>query len=375
MQERDSYNMDGHKLMWHLDRVSQWQAGERVAPLHVDMGISAGCNMACTYCYGVIQGRTGFGTDIKGRFNMPEEAILRFFKDAKDIGIRSIALIGEGENTLNPALCKSVDYAKGIGLDLGLATNGIRIPRDPVELESLLTGLTWLRINISAGTKEAFEKIHQVPQYDRVLDNIDRMVKAKKKYGYPCTIGLQMVMTKENFDQVVPLAELGNQLDADYFVIKPCSDTSDYKLDSPKEEYIDNWDVFMEAKKFSKPGYEVIPKIVKLGNLGHKDYNVCFGTQFLIAVSGTGNVFPCGHWFDVRQEEFLMGNIIEQSFKEIFESERYWEVQQRVQAVNVNKDCESNCRQHYLNRFLSDINGQPKDLKEPDFTPQHVNFI
>ena len=97
MQERDSYNMDGHKLMWHLDRVSQWQAGERVAPLHVDMGISAGCNMACTYCYGVIQGRTGFGTDIKGRFNMPEEAILRFFKDAKDIGIRSIALIGEGE--------------------------------------------------------------------------------------------------------------------------------------------------------------------------------------------------------------------------------------------------------------------------------------
>ena len=375
MQERDSYNMDGHKLMWHLDRVSQWQAGERVAPLHVDMGISAGCNMACTYCYGVIQGRTGFGTDIKGRFNMPEEAILRFFKDAKDVGIRSIALIGEGENTLNPALCKSVDYAKEIGLDLGLATNGIRIPRDPVELESLLTGLTWLRINISAGTKEAFEKIHQVPQYDRVLDNIDRMVKAKKKYGYPCTIGLQMVMTKENFDQVVPLAELGNQLDADYLVIKPCSDTSDYKLDSPKEEYIDNWEVFMEAKKFSKPGYEVIPKIVKLGNLGHKDYNVCFGTQFLIAVSGTGNVFPCGHWFDVRQEEFLMGNIIEQSFKEIFESERYWEVQQRVQAVNVNKDCESNCRQHYLNRFLSDLNGQPSNLKEPDFTPQHVNFI
>ncbi len=375
MQERDSYNMDGHKLMWHLDRVSQWQAGERVAPLHVDMGISAGCNMACTYCYGVIQGRTGFGTDIKGRFNMPEAAILRFFRDAKDIGIRSIALIGEGENTLNPALCRSVDYAKRIGLDLGLATNGIRIPRDPVELESLLTGLTWLRINISAGTKEAFEKIHQVPQYDRVLDNIDRMVKAKKKYGYPCTIGLQMVMTKENFDQVVPLAELGNQLDADYFVIKPCSDTSDYKLDSPKEEYIDNWGVFMEAKKFSKPGYEVIPKVVKLGNLGHKDYNVCFGTQFLIAVSGTGNVFPCGHWFDVRQEEFLMGNIIEQSFKEIFESERYWEVQQRVQAVNVNKDCESNCRQHYLNRFLSNLNGQPRNLKEPDFTPQHVNFI
>ncbi len=365
MQERDSFNMDGHKLLWHLDRVAEWQRGERVAPLHVDMGISAGCNMGCTYCYGVIQGRTGFGTDIKGRFNMPKEAIMRFFKDAKDVGIRSIALIGEGENTHNPALYDVIDYAKSIGLDLGLATNGIRISEDPKELETLLTGLTWLRVNISAATKEAFERIHQVKQYDRVLGNIDRMVKEKEKHGYPCTIGMQMVMTKENFDQVVPLAELGNQLNADYFVIKPCSDTSDYQLDSPKAEYIENWDVFMEAKKWSKPGYQVIPKVEKLGNLGHKDYDVCFGTQFLMAVSGTGNVFPCGHWFDVRQPEFLMGNIIDESFKEIFESERYWGVQKLVQTVNVNKDCESNCRQHYINRFLSSV----------DNVPDHVNFI
>lgn len=363
---QDSYQMDGHKLLWHLDRVAEWQAGERVAPLHVDMGISAGCNMACTYCYGVIQGRTGFGTDVKGRFNMPEQAIMRFFRDAKDVGIRSIALIGEGENTLNPALYNVIEYAKEIGLDLGLATNGVRISQDDTELETLLTGLTWLRVNISAASPESFERIHQVKQYARVVENIDRMVKAKKKHGYPCTIGMQMVMTKENFDEVVPLAELGGQLDADYFVIKPCSDTDDKELDSPDQEYLENWDVFENAKKFSKPGgYEVIPKFEKLGNLGHKDYDVCFGTQFIIAVSGTGNVFPCGHWFDVRQDEFLMGNIIENSFKDIFASDRYWDVQTKIQTVNVNKDCESNCRQHYINRFLSGLND----------VPQHKNFI
>ena len=90
MSERDSYNMDGHKLMWHLDRVSQWQAGERVAPLHVDMGISAGCNMACKYCYGVIQGRTGFGTDIKGRFNMPEKGNFTVFGMRKILGLNQL---------------------------------------------------------------------------------------------------------------------------------------------------------------------------------------------------------------------------------------------------------------------------------------------
>ena len=61
----DKWNMDSHKLFWHLDRVEAWQRGEKVAPLHLDMGISSGCNMACTFCYGVIQNRDGFGTNSK----------------------------------------------------------------------------------------------------------------------------------------------------------------------------------------------------------------------------------------------------------------------------------------------------------------------
>ena len=362
---RDSYNMDGHKLLWHLDRVSAWQRGERVAPLHIDMGISAGCNMACTYCYGVIQGRTGYGTDVKGRFNMPKDAIIRFFDDCKSVGVRSIALIGEGENTLNPALYEVIAHAKRIGLDLGLATNAIRITQDEGELETLLTGLTWLRVNISAAEPVAFRRIHQVDQFERVRDNIRRMAESKQHFGYSCTLGMQTVMTKENFDQVVPLARLGAELGVDYYVIKPCSDTYEKELNSPDSELLENWSVFEEAKSHSRPGYEVIPKFSKLGNMGLKDYPVCFGTQFIIAVSGTGNVFPCGHWFNVRQDEFLMGNIIDTSFQDILRSEKYWEVQKRIQSVDVNRDCESNCRQHYVNQFLSGL----KNI------PQHVNFI
>ena len=49
-----------------------------------------------------------------------------------------------------------------------------------------------------------------------------------------------------------------------------------------------------------------------------------------------------------------MGNVVEKSFKEIWQSERYWEVQEKIRKhVNVNNDCESNCRQHYVNRFLA----------------------
>ena len=377
---KDKWNMDSHKLFWHLDRVEAWQRGERVAPLHIDMGISNGCNMGCTFCYGVIQNRAGFGTNQKKIFHMPTEAVKRTFKDAKDIGVKSIALIGEGENTLHPDFYDILEYGKKINLDLSLATNGIKI--DNKKLDIILNSLTWFRINISAGTKETFEKIHRVPQMDRVLNNARALAELKAKKGYECTLGFQMVVTKENMNDIVPLAKLGSECGMDYFVVKPCSDTFDSRLNSPKGEYIGILDVFKEAESYSNSNYAVNIKWKKALNGGWKDYDSCHGTQFILGLSGTGNLFPCGHWFNERKDEFIMGNVIETPFKEIWESDRYWEVQKKIrEVVNVNRDCESNCRQHYINRFLSFDGKKSLDEIKSDYSdhikniPNHINFI
>jgi len=349
----DKYNMDGHKMLWHLDRVAEWQSGKRIAPLHIDLGISTGCNMACTYCYGFLQGRSGYGTDKKGRFNMPREAVLRLFSDAKETGVRSIALIGEGENTLHPDLDEIVQVARTRDLDLSLATNAVRL--DKFDPANLLSGLKWLRVNISAATPESFQQIHQVSQLDRVLRNVRELVEVKKSGGHDCTIGLQMVVTKENFNDIAPLAKLGQDLGVDYFVVKSCSDTYDGLLDAPRDGYQNIHDILLEAESYSTDTYTVSVKWHKITNCGWKDYDICYGTQFILNISGDGSVFPCGHWFNFNREEFLMGNIIETSFAEILASDRYKEVQDKIQTVNVNRDCESNCRQHYVNRFLWEI--------------------
>ena len=376
----DKWNMDSHKLFWHLDRVKAWQKGERIAPLHIDMGISSGCNMACTFCYGVIQNRDGFGTNSKKIFHTPVESVKQTFKDAKEIGVRSIALIGEGENTLHPNFYEIISYGKEINLDLSLATNGIRI--DQKKLDIILNSLKWIRFNISAGTKETFQKIHRVNQMDRVLGNAKALAKRKKEINSKCVIGFQMVVTKENMNDIVPLSKLGKECGVDYFVVKPCSDTFDSRLDSPKGEYIEALDIFKEAEQFSTAEYTVNIKWKKVLNGGWKDYDSCHGTQFILGLSGRGDVFPCGHWFQERRDEFLMGNINQKSFKEIWESERYWEVQEKIRKeVNVNKHCESNCRQHYINRFLfhegkSDINKIKDEYSDHiSRTPDHINFI
>src|SRR3989338_6918345 len=134
---QDRFMMDGHKLLWHLDRVDEWLSGGKIAPLHIDLGITTGCNMACSYCYGVLQGRT----NARHRFDMPRPALIRLLKDSKEIGVRSIAFIGEGENTLNDALYDALLYARDIKLDVSLATNGLLLNKERVE--DTLSSLSW----------------------------------------------------------------------------------------------------------------------------------------------------------------------------------------------------------------------------------------
>ena len=48
--------MDGTKMLWHMDRIIQhYDKGERVAPVHIDMGLTKFCNVNCVFCYGVYQ--------------------------------------------------------------------------------------------------------------------------------------------------------------------------------------------------------------------------------------------------------------------------------------------------------------------------------
>lgn len=355
----DKYLMDGHKLFWHLDRVNEWLAKERIAPLHIDLGITTGCNMACTYCYGVLQGRTGKG----GRFDMPKDALFRLIKDAKNMGVRSIAFIGEGENTLNDVLSDALNYAKEINLDVGLATNGVLLKEE--QLPDMLSALTWIRFNISAATPESYFKVHRVKAFNGVVSNIKMCVETRKRYGLTTAIGLQMVLSHNNTDDVVPLAKLGQELGVDYFVVKPCSDNPEKTLSAPTHEYLAMQDLLKQAEAYSRNSYNVVVKWQKITNKGLKDFTTCFGPRFIINISGDGSVFPCGHFFNIRKDEFKMGNIIETPFSEIIKSDRYQEVLKKIEAVDVNKECETNCRHYYINEFLW-------KLKNP---PSHKNFI
>lgn len=361
----EKFRFDGHKMLHHLDRVAAWQKGERFAPIHIDMGLTKFCNTACVYCYAVVQNMT------KG-IMIGRDALLRYIEDCGRLGVRSIGFIGDGEPTLNPAVYDAAVLAVQKGIDVSMATNGIVL--DMNRIHDLLRNMTWIRFNLSAGTADAFRRVHQSEggNFELLLDKIREMVRIKKEYGYKCTLGLQMVLIPECFDQVIPEARLGADLGVDYFVIKHCSDSEYKEIGINYENYMSLESLLKEAEGYSNENYVVQVKWNKIMAAGEsglykggfRKYDVCHGTPFLLQISGNGKVYPCGPFFN--KERFYIGDIHEQNFYDMVMGDRYWEVHADItKSVDVHKDCAMGCRQDYVNKFLWDLKN----------VPEHVNFI
>lgn len=361
----EKFRLDGHKLIYHMDRVLAWLEGERIAPIQIDMGLTEFCNIGCIYCIGVTQGMH------KGVMIQPE-ALLRFIDDCARLKVLSVAFIGDGEPTLNPALYDAIRQAKRLSIDTAMATNGILL--DMQRARDVLAGCTFVRFNLSAADRESFVEIHQAKAdyFDLLMDKIRTLVKIKRENNYPCTLGIQMVLIPENFNQVIKLAELGEKLGVDYFQIKQCSDTEYKELGINPKDYLKVQNALKEAERFNKKDYVVTVKWNKINifnetglyKQGFRKYDICYGTPFLGQISGNGKVYPCGPFFG--KERFCMGDIHKESYYDIVKGDRYWQVQQDIiDNVDVHYDCTVGCRQDYINKFLW-------DLKNP---PEHINFI
>lgn len=365
MNKVERFRLDGHKLIYHLDRVMDWLDKKEIAPIHIDMGLAKFCNMACIYCIGVTQGMRR-GEIIK------RNALLRFINDCGRLGVRSIGFIGDGEPTLNPSFYDAVACARAAGINTGMATNGLLL--DMGRMHSLLRDMTFIRFNLSAAERDSFQIIHQSrpKNFDMLVEKIKAAAKIKKANQYKCTIGIQMVLIPENFDQVVKLAMLGAELGVDYLQVKQCSDSEYKELGINREHYKRVIDDLTKAERFSRDDYLVKVKWNKINILdetdvykgGFRKYDVCYGTPFLGQISGNGKVYPCGPFFG--KERFCMGDIHKESYYDIVKSDRYWEIHRDIiDNVDVHCDCTVGCRQDYINKFLW-------DLKNP---PEHIDFI
>ena len=362
--------LDDTKLMWHRERLEAWLRGERIAPVTIDCALTRACTYRCVYCYSTLQENE--------HRSLTKDIIFRFLDDAAEIGVKAISFVSDGESTCSPHFYDAVKRGKANGMDMAVGTNGVLLKKE--ELPEMLKALTYLRFNVSAGERERYSEIMgcRGKDYDTVCEIIEECVKIKREMGFSVTIGLQMVFMPDFADQVMPLAELGKRLGVDYLVIKHCSDDEDGSLGVDYSGYEKHKALLEQAEALSSDNYLVKVKWSKILNGPKRIYRACYGPPFIIQMSGTGLVAPCGMFFNDKYKRFHIGNICDTSFRKIWESQRYWDVMASISSssFDANRDCGFLCLQHKVNEFLWKIKNNDILLKDPKGTrPEHINFI
>lgn len=366
--------LDSHKLSYHTDRVDAWEAGERIAPVSVDMSLTRACGAMCSFCYAMMQ-------ESQARSSIQTTHALKLLDDFAEIGIRSVSLVSDGESTLSNAYVPFIQHAAELGIDVGNATNAWEW--GPEKIEQVLPHLIWVRFTVAAGRPESYASImYKGPEHTEVFDRAIRHIKyavdLKKRNHLSVTLGIQMVLMPHLKDEIIPFAQLGLDLGVDYAVIKHCSDDEQHTLGIDYSQYENLHDLLVQAESMSNEQTKVIVKWDKIKNGDKPSYKRFYGPQFLLQISGSGLVAPSGMFFNARYSKLHIGNFTEERFIDIWKSERYWRAMDYLASPAFDAQTMMGTLpiQHYVSVALDNhAKGIARIQPGTGEKPLHVNFL
>ena len=356
--DMDKYKIDGHKLNYHVERVSDWRNGKTVYPIYMEISPSGACNHRCVFC---AQDFMGY----QSRF-LETDVLKERLTEMGRLGLKSIMYAGEGEPFLHRDMTELIVHTKDAGIDVAITTNGSLMTKDVSE--GILDAVEWIKVSCNAGTPETYSKIHRVKpdQFGVVMRNLDDAVAVREKLGSNCVLGIQILLLPDNCDEVETLAQRARDIGLDYIVVKPYSHHPKSETQIYKDIRYGGYEDLAETlQEYTTDAFEVIVRLQTMNKWDEqsKSYERCYALSFWSHLDAGGNVWGCSNY--LGDDQFNYGNIYDKTFQEIWEGEKRARCMQWVEHELDCSACRVNCRMDKINRYLW-------ELKHP---LPHVNFI
>jgi hypothetical protein len=133
------------------------------------------CNAKCVFCpRDEMHRRQGI---------MTVELFRKIVDECAELGITHIRMHNYGEAFIDRKLVEKVRYAKQKGIrEVGMISNGSLIT-EPVARGVIDAGLDAINISVDASGKEVFESTRIGLKYDKVIANIERLIRVRAESG------------------------------------------------------------------------------------------------------------------------------------------------------------------------------------------------
>lgn len=369
----EKLKLSGNKLMYHQDVLKKWKDNEIFPPVYIQFGPVMGCNHKCLCCYVQDYVKDKIG---KGFMAMKDDVYLRFMGEIGDYGVKAIVLEGCGEPMLHKKTPEAIKTAVEHGTDVGMLSNGILIKEK--DIPTLMDNLTFLRFSVSGGSSESYSKLHNVSlgSWEKIKNVLRKSADYVHKNNAKCTLGVYTLVYNENLDELLGWATEVKEMGLEYILIKPPAPGLNHAkfVDQVPLEKVNP--ILDQVEKLADDKFAVMVRrdLFKLQGDCKREYERCLGLPFMCAVDADGSVYSC-NWF-WGNKEYSYGNLNENTFKEIWESQRKKEIIEKVESPDFDFGNCGECRQNNLNKWLWEVHEGKSTLDRPEGPdPKHINFI
>jgi len=289
-------------------------------PMSASVCLSNTCAHSCLGC------THGYDSESEPTF-IHIDGFERLLSSLRSLRVKFIDLRGGGEPTTHPEFGRFARICVEEVFNLSLLTNGTSLDSGTAGL--LAEGFSFLIVNLDASNDEVYDRIHRPPgtrEFQKVLANIDRVVRERNRQKSKLTIGVQMRLRQANVNFAEQTTRLARDTGVDYI---------QFRIDrrpagSLLPDQIDQVGSLISELQREYAPFPVCGDVESPGPAG----GGCSAYLGHLVVNHVGDVYPCPHFAKLPQATRL-GNIFALPPEELWFGSRRKTVTKRL----IESDC------------------------------------
>jgi MoaA/NifB/PqqE/SkfB family radical SAM enzyme len=216
-----------------------------------------------------------------------------------------------------------------------------KIAEELIELE-----IDIIFVSLDAATRETYERIRIGSSFDRVINNVRTMIKQREERNsvFP-RLYFHFIVNKLNYQEIPQYIELVDSL-SEHEKFRIQISRMLHEFDQTRDLFMDVPDKIIKEteKKAKDAGIPVVWNLDVASNKKPIQQCVEWTMPFIFV---TGHVIPCCSGNEAGRRDFqkatALGNVFEQSFKDIWYGEKYKKLRELLKQGKIPPACIDCC--------------------------------
>ncbi len=300
-----------------------------IGPESIGIALTNACNLNCVTCWTYSPLRKERPALEWMRRRLTRSMLKKLFAEVSDLQTSRVILTGGGDPLAHPEVYDIIADAKSQGLKVTLISN-LTLAREPERLAAV--GVDTLLANFSCGDAESYVAFHpnrSAADFPRLVTLLERMIDGGTQ------VKLVFVICAINIDAVPRVIDIAAMLGASvqFKVMSATEDTRSLALtEAMRCELLAETDALFARATALGVSVNAGTLFAELSGTTPTDFPIvetgCYAGHYYARVTANGDVFYC-----CNQHPMLrIGSLQEQTFTELWQSDRWQAVRTRLYA-------------------------------------------